>query len=110
MTRSDRDSFMKFLAIIGGILVIIVAIVYFTAFPNLVAVAYGLIFFVVGLIVLMSCFKPNNPVPFNEAFILIMGIITLVLGFVLGGWGGIGIVAIIAGIIIIVAGFIGMLT
>ncbi|MFX0187814.1 MAG: hypothetical protein ACFE8A_08765 [Candidatus Hodarchaeota archaeon] len=104
--KSDRDTFMKFLAIIGAILVIIVAIIHFIGFPNLVSIAYGLIWFVIGLIILMSCFKPDNPIPFNEAFILIMGIIVLVLGFVMG----FNIIAIIAGIIIIIGGFIGMLT
>jgi len=103
--KSDRDTFMKFLAIIGAILVIIVAIWNFIGFPNLMSVAIGLIWFVIGLIILMSCFKPNNPVPFNEAFILIMGIIVLVLGFVF-----FNLIAIIAGIIIIVGGFIGLLT
>ncbi|TFG02932.1 MAG: hypothetical protein EU540_00595 [Promethearchaeota archaeon] len=111
-SKSDRDSFMRFLAIIGGILIVIVAILDFMGFPNLISVAYGIIWIVIGLIILMSCFKPNDPVPYNEGFILIMGIVTIVLAFVLEGMGlGAGfIVALIAGIMITIGGFIGILT
>ena len=104
--KSDRDTFMKLLAIIGAVLIIIGAILCFISL-SLISIAYGLVWFVIGLIILMSCFKPNNPIPFNEGFILIMGVIALVLAFVIPCHF---IVDLIAAIIILIGGFIGLLT
>ena len=106
-SKNDPDNFMRLLAIIGAVLVVIVAILCFMGGLNLVRIAFGIIWLLIGIVILMSCFKPNNPVPYNEAFILIMGIVVLVLTFVISCmW----IISLIAGIIIIVGGFIGMLT
>jgi len=104
--KSDRDSFMKLLAIIGAVLIIIGAILCFISL-SLISIAYGLVWFVIGLMILMSCFKPDNPIPFNEAFILIMGIVALVLTFVRACNF---ILDLIAAIIILIGGFIGLLT
>lgn len=112
MGSTKSDSFMRFLAIIGAILIVIVAILDFMEFPNLLTVAFGIIWFVIGIILLMSCFKPNNPVPYNEVFILIIGILTIVLAFALQSVGlnpGF-IIPLIAGIMITIGGIIGMLT
>ena len=106
-SKSDSDNFMRLLAIIGAILVVIVAILCFIGFTSIINIAKGLVWILIGIVILMSCFKPNNPVPYNEAFILIMGIVVLVLSFV---FTCNFIIALIAGIIIIVGGFIGMLT
>jgi len=106
-SKSDSDNFMRLLAIIGAILVVIVAILCFIGFTSIINIAKGLVWILIGIVILMSCFKPNNPVPYNEAFILIMGIVVLVLSFVFTCHF---IIALIAGIIIIVGGFIGMLT
>ena len=60
MGKSDSDNFMRLLAIIGGILAVIVAIICFMGFTNIINIAKGLVWILIGIVILMSCFKPNN--------------------------------------------------
>ncbi|TFG05811.1 MAG: hypothetical protein EU539_08900 [Promethearchaeota archaeon] len=108
MTRRRGDvsnaGIVRLLAGIGAIIFLILAIFSFMGF-SANAIICGLLLLVVGLIVLISCFGSyRSGIPFSAVFILVMGIVGIIIGWLCGG-----IFGIIAGILIFVAGIVGLL-
>jgi len=109
MTRNHSDyvshpGLVKLLAFVGAVILIILAIIAFMGF-NLMGIICGMLLLLVGLVVLISCFgSSKHGIPFSGAFILIMGIVAIIIGFLCAGLFG-----LIAGIIIFIAGIIGVL-
>ena len=105
--RSHHVSYpglVRLLAGIGAIILIILAIMSFMGF-SLTGIICGLLLLLVGLVILISCFGSyKSDIPFNAVFILIMGIVAIIIGYLCGG-----IFGLIAGIIVLVAGIIGVL-
>ena len=104
---SDRVSYVglvKLLAGIGAIILIILAIMAFMGF-SLRGIICGLLLLVVGIVILISLFGSRKQgIPFTALFILVMGIIAIIIGYLCGG-----IFGLIAGICVFVAGIIGLL-
>ncbi len=104
---SDRVShvgLVKLLAGVGAVIFIILALIRFIGF-SLMGVVWGLLLLLVGLIVLISLFgSRKRGIPFTALFILVMGIVACIIGYL-----GFGIIGLIAGILIFVAGIIGLL-
>jgi len=109
MTRSSSDyvshpGLVKLLAGVGAIILIILAIMQFMGF-SLMGIIQGILLLLVGIVVLISCFgSTKHGIPFSGLFILVMGIVAIIIGYFCGG-----IFGLIAGIIIFVAGIIGLL-
>ncbi len=102
--RVSNAGLVRILAGIGAIILVILAILAFMSF-SLNGVISGLLLILVGLIVLISCFGSyRHGIPFTAIFILIMGIVAIVIGWLFGG-----IIGLIAGILILIAGIIGLL-
>jgi len=103
-TRVNHAGFVRLLAGIGAIILIILAIIAFMGF-SLRGIINGLLLLLVGLIVLISCFGSyKHGIPFTALFILIMGIVCIVIG-----WFCAGLFGLIAGILVFIAGIIGLL-
>ena len=104
---SDRVShvgLVKLLAGVGAVIFIILALIRFIGF-SLMGVVWGLLLLLVGLIVLISLFgSRKRGIPFTALFILVMGIVACIIGYLAFSWIG-----LIAGILIFVAGIIGLL-
>ena len=104
---SDRVSnvgLVKLLAGVGAIILIILAIFSFASF-SAYGLICGLLLLVVGIIILISLFGSRKQgIPFTALFILVMGIIAIIIGWLCGG-----IFGLIAGICVFVAGIIGLL-
>ena len=96
---ADSNNIMKILAIIGALILFVAGILGF--FGSLVGIIIGFVDIVLAIIILLSCLRPGNPIPFSKIVILILGIIALILGIVGIGWLG-----ITAGIIIIIGAII----
>lgn len=95
---------VKLLAGVGAVIFIILALIRFISF-SLIGVVWGLLLLLVGLIVLISCFgSRKRGIPFTALFILVMGIVACIIGYF-----GFGLVGLIAGILIFVAGIVGLL-
>ena len=95
---------VKLLAGVGAVIFIILALIRFIGF-SLMGVVWGLLLLIVGIVVLISCFGSRKQgIPFTALFILVMGIVACIIGYL-----GFGIVGLIAGILIFVAGIIGLL-
>ena len=102
--RVHNAPLVRLLAGIGAIIFIILAIIRFMGF-NLLGIVWGILLLLVGLVVLISCFGSyKHGIPFTAVFILVMGIVGIIIGY-LGFW----IVGLIAGILIFIAGIIGLL-
>ena len=102
--RVNHAPMVRLLAGIGAIIFIILAILNFMSF-NLMAIIWGILLLLVGLVVLISCFGSyKHGIPFTAVFILVMGIVGIIIG-ILGG----GIPGLIAGILVFIAGIIGLL-
>jgi hypothetical protein len=102
--RVSNPGIVRLLAGIGAIIFIILALIRFISF-SLMGVVWGLLLLLVGLIVLISCFGSyRHGIPFTALFILVMGIVACIIGYL-----GFGIVGLIAGILIFIAGIIGLL-
>ena len=103
---SDRVShvgLVKLLAGIGAIIFIILAIFSFGLSAR--GIICGLLLLLVGIIILISLFGSRKQgIPFTALFILVMGIIAIIIGYLCGG-----IFGLIAGICVFVAGIIGLL-
>ena len=103
--RSDvgNPGVVKLLAGIGAIILIILAIFSFGFSAR--GIICGLLLLVVGIIVLISCFGSRRQgIPFTAVFILVMGIIAIIIGWLCGD-----IFGLIAGILILVAGIVALL-
>lgn len=91
----ESKGLMKILAMIGGIVAFIEAIVGFFGwgfygwgiFSSIVAL-------ILAIIVLLSVFRPDNPIPYNAIFLIIFGILMIVFSSLIGG-----ILVLIGGII-----------
>jgi hypothetical protein len=106
MTRSgdvSNPGVVKLLAGIGAIILIILAI--FSFGFSAYGIICGLLLLLVGIIVLISLFgSRKRGIPFTAVFILFMGIVAIIIGWLCGG-----IFGLIAGILILVAGIIALL-
>jgi len=77
---------MKLLAMLGGIIALIEAIAGFFGwgfygwgiFSSIVAI-------IIAIVVLLSVFRPDNPIPYNAMFLIIFGIIMIVFSSIFGG-------------------------
>ncbi|MFX1338753.1 MAG: hypothetical protein ACFFDK_09100 [Promethearchaeota archaeon] len=95
---------VKLLAGVGAVIFIILALIHFIT-PSLIGIVYGLLDLLVGIIVLISLFgSRKRGIPFTALFILVMGIVGCIIGYLTFGWIG-----LIAGILIFVAGIVGLL-
>ena len=95
---------VKLLAGVGAVIFIILALIRFIGF-SLMGVVWGLLLLLVGIIVLISLFgSRKRGIPFTALFILVMGIVACIIGYL-----GFDIIGLIAGILIFVAGIIGLL-
>ena len=102
--RVSNPGVVRLLAGIGAIILLILAIMAFMGF-SLPGIICGLLLLLVGLIVLISCFGSyRHGIPFTALFILVMGIVAIVIGWICAG-----IFGLIAGILIFIAGIIGLL-
>ncbi len=102
--RVNHAPMVRLLAGIGGIIFVILAIVRFMGL-NLLGIVWGLLLLLVGLVVLISCFGSyKHGIPFTAVFILVMGIVGIIIG-----WLGFQILGLIAGILVFIAGIIGLL-
>jgi uncharacterized membrane protein len=98
MGKATYEDIVKLLAILGGIVAIIEAILFFGGrsvqkYYNLgwIAAIIALIF---GILVLFSVFKPDNPIPYNWIYLIVFGIVIIICGSLIGG-----ILVLIAGIL-----------
>ena len=102
--RVNNAPMVRLLAGIGAVIFIILAIIRFMGF-SLMGIVWGILLLLVGLVVLISCFGSyKHGIPFTAVFILVMGIVGIIIGS-LGFW----FVGLIAGILIFIAGIIGLL-
>ncbi len=102
--RVSNAPIVRLLAAIGAIILVILAIMKFIS-PSLPGIIGGLLLMLVGIIVLISCFGSyKHGIPFTALFILIMGIVGCVIGFMFASWIG-----LIAGILILIAGIVGLM-
>ena len=102
--RVSNVGLVKLLAGVGAVIFIILALIRFIQ-PSLMGIVWGLLLLLVGLIVLISLFgSRKRGIPFTGLFILVMGIVACIIGYFAFGWIG-----LIAGILIFVAGIIGLL-
>ena len=94
----------KILTIIGGALAAVEAVLGMAGsaiigggdFVN-AGIVGQIIALLLGLVALFAALKPNDPIPFNGIFILILGIVMIILASLLGG-----ILVLIAGILMLV--------
>ena len=102
--RVNNAPMVRLLAGIGAIIFVILAIVRFMGL-NLIGIVWGLLLLLVGLVVLISCFGSyKHGIPFTAIFILVMGIVGIIIGYLGFQWLG-----LIAGILVFIAGIIGLL-
>ena len=100
MATYKYESMMKILAIIGGLLALLLAILSLAGIGFWgVLFGYGIIgtiiVIILAIIVILSVIKPKT-VPFHWLLLLILGILILIFG------------NLIAGILIIIAGILGI--
>ncbi len=98
MGKATYEDVVKLLAILGGIITIIEAILSFEGrsvqkYYNLGWIA-AIIAIIFGILVLFSVFKPDNPIPYNWIYLIVFGIVIIVCGSLIGG-----ILVLIAGIL-----------
>jgi len=98
MGKATYEDIVKLLAILGGIVTIIEAILYFGGravqkYYNLGWIA-AIIAIIFGILVLFSVFKPDNPIPYNWIYLIVFGIVIIICGSLIGG-----ILVLIAGIL-----------
>ena len=103
----DDEKIMKYLTLIGAIILIIIAIIRFISFSTGGAASggiYAIIWLVLGVILILSAVKPGKPIPFTGIFLFVVGIITMVIAMI--SW--IERIALIGGILVVIAGLIGL--
>ena len=98
MGKATYEDLVKLLAILGGIITIIEAILFFGGrsvqkYYHLGWIA-AIIAIIFGILVLFSVFKPDNPIPYNWIYLIVFGIVIIVCGSLIGG-----ILVLIAGIL-----------
>jgi hypothetical protein len=96
----EKKELMKTLAMIGGIVGLIEAIVgFFFAWGWGYGVPYlnPIIGLILSILVLLSVFRPGNPIPYNAIVLIIFGILMIIFASFLGG------------ILVLVGGILGYL-
>ena len=93
----ENDRIMYWLALIGAIIGIIQAVIGFF-WAGWLGVIGSILALIIALIILLATLKPDNPIPFSGLVLLILGILLLIFGSFIGG------------ILVIVAGIIGLVT
>jgi hypothetical protein len=98
MGKATYEDLVKLLAIFGGIIAIIEAILTLAGrsiqrYYNLGWIA-AIIAIIFGILVLFSVFKPDNPIPYNWIYLIVFGIVIIICGSLIGG-----ILVLIAGIL-----------
>lgn len=110
LEKEKKEQIMRILIIIGGILIFIMGMIelmaaILSAFRHWTSVMNGIIFIVIALILLLIGLMPGKPIPLNGALLLVFGIIIVILGIILWlAW-----FTIIGGILVVIAGLIGLL-
>ncbi|MFW9879860.1 MAG: hypothetical protein ACFFG0_42850 [Candidatus Thorarchaeota archaeon] len=104
VTKSEYERIAQILAILGGIVALIEAIMSLAGGRGIVEYDLGLvnrviaaiIAIVLAIIVLLSALKPDNPIPFNGILLIILGIVMIIFSSLIGG-----ILVLIAGILLL---------
>ena len=101
MVTYKYESIMKILAIIGGIIALIEAILSFFGWGISVfwgiAIIGPIIAIILAIVVILSVVRPGNPIPFTWVVLVILGILIIIFG------------SLIAGILVLIAGILGLL-
>ncbi len=103
-SKSDHEGIAKLLAILGGIVALIEAILSLTRGKAIVDIDFGfvnkivaaIIAIILAIIVLLSALKPDKPIPFNAILLIILGIVMIIFSSLIGG-----ILVLIAGIVLL---------
>ena len=106
MRKLEEEKIMKYLTLIGAIILFIIAIVRlisFSAGGSAFSGIFAVIWLVLGIILILSAIKPGKPIPFKAIFLFIIGIIAMIIAML--AW--IEWVALIGGIIVTIAGLLG---
>ena len=95
----DNKELMKTLAMIGGIIGLIEAIIgFFWGYYSLgVPYLSPILGLILSVLVLLSVFRPGNPIPYNAIVLIIFGILMLIFASLIGG------------ILVLVGGILGYL-
>ena len=95
MAKAKYEGIAKILVIIGGLIAIIDAISGFVS-PGWSSYVGPIIALILGVIALLSAVKPDDPIPWNKLFLVILGIIMIILS----AWYVGGILVLIGGILL----------
>jgi hypothetical protein len=97
---AELKKYMKLLAMIGGIVGLIESIIgfFFSWSIIYIWIAGPIIGIVLSVLVLLSVYRPGNPIPYKGIFLLIFGIIMLIIT-----------PAVIGGVLVLVAGILGLI-
>jgi len=98
------DQIMKILAILGGIIALIDALLSFFGssfssgyWGHQFSIPFAIIAIILAILVILSVVQPGKPLPFTGIVLLIMGILIIIFG----SW--------IGGVLVIIAGILGFL-
>jgi len=96
------DQIMKLLAIIGGIIALIDALLSFFGLSFSsgywgYSIVWPIIAIILAILVILSVVQPGKPLPFTGIVLLIMGILIIIFG----SW--------IGGVLVLIAGILGFL-
>ncbi len=102
MGKATVEDIVKLLAILGGLIAIIEAILSivgrsyhkFYHFNWAAIIITAIIAIIFAILVLLAALKPGNPIPYHWLLLVIFGIILIVCGSIIGG-----ILVLIAGIL-----------
>ncbi len=103
--QAKYNDIAKILDILGGLIVLIGAILSLAGAAYFGPAGFGVVNWIVGaiigiilgIIVILAAIRPNDPIPWNGVVVLILGIIVLIIASLIGG-----ILIIIAGILLLV--------
>jgi len=84
MNKSDKEKFMKIFAILGALVAIIEAILGFFALRWFGYIG-PVVVLILAIIVCLSVFRPDDPIPYNAVVLLILGILLIVFSSWIGG-------------------------
>ena len=95
MAKAKYEGIAKILVIIGGLITVIDAILGFVH-PGWASYVGPVIALILGVIALLSAIKPDDPIPWNKLFLVILGIIMIIFS----AWYIGGILVLVAGILL----------
>ncbi|MFX1592771.1 MAG: hypothetical protein ACFFCL_08775 [Promethearchaeota archaeon] len=100
VSDAELKQYMKILVIIGGIVGIIECIAGFTGYYGFwgFRIVWPIIGLILSVLLLLTVYKPDTPLPYNPIVILVLGILMLIIS-----------TAHIGGILTIIAGILGIL-